>query len=268
VLRVVLPVVVGSLVILVVLVVFIVVINVIVVHVNVHRAGAPAAVPAPRAAPGGSECNTGSEGDCRSRRIITRRRIRNRRIRIDRRRGSIHDGGVVCGNVNNIGTGLLHQDDLFASLGLSLHLLLLRRFKSAFALGFRAHALHRVHHLGFLSQKGVPEIRCPLNVVRHPVHDIGERCHRLDARVPVLFLDCSGERLVLQILVLLQPLLELDDLKGIGRSHQCLAQKLIWIKSNRRNERIELLVGNLLRFLRHYLGFRLLRRRRLCKKRG
>jgi hypothetical protein len=57
----------------------------------------------------------------------------------------------------------------------------------------------------------------------------------LHARVPILFCDRIRERLVFQILVSIQPLLHLDDLKRIRGSSQGVGEKLIRIKRDRRD---------------------------------
>ncbi len=102
------------------------------------------------------------------------------------------------------------------------------------------HPLDGVHDVALLVEEGVPEIRRPLDVVAEPLDDVGNRRHRLDARVPGLLGDRVGERLVLQVLVLREPLLELHDLQRVGGRHERLGQERVRVEGDRSHERIEL----------------------------
>jgi hypothetical protein len=55
-----------------------------------------------------------------------------------------------------------------------------------------------------------------------------------------LLLDGVSQRLVFEFLVLCEPLLELNDLQGIRRGHEHIAQHLVGIERDGRNHRIEL----------------------------
>jgi hypothetical protein len=75
--------------------------------------------------------------------------------------------------------------------------------------------------------------------------------------------------LVFQIFVSIQPLLKLNDLQWVSGSGQDLSEERIGIKSDRRNQRIQLISRQLRRLLcvgvgrgRHHLRLRLLRRLR------
>ena len=132
---------------------------------------------------------------------------------------------------------------LLLSTTLRLHLLLLGRLEVARILRLPAHPLHGVHHVGLLREEGVAEIGRPLDVVGEPLHDVGKRGQALDARVPVLLLDGVHQRLVLEVRVLRQPLLELHDLERIRGRREHLREERIRIESDGRDQRIELLVG-------------------------
>ena len=101
---------------------------------------------------------------------------------------------------------------------------------------------------------------------RQPFHHVRQTGQSLDAWIPGLFRHRVGECLVLQILVLLQPLLEQDDFQRIRGCGQDLGQQRVWIKRNRRNQRIQLLGRNLgdLRLLERCRRWRLLRR--VCQR--
>ena len=143
----------------------------------------------------------------------SRRRVVDRRIRIDRR--AVDHDRVVRG----------HVDDLRRSPARRRSPGLRSRRPS-----FRPSAARSTS--GRPSSSAFLRIRCTASITslccarkalpRSVVHWMssasrlttsGQRRHRLDARVPGLFRDGVGQRLVLQALVLRQPLLELDDLE-------------------------------------------------------
>jgi hypothetical protein len=96
------------------------------------------------------------------------------------------------------------------------HLLLFGRFQVALVLGFLAHALDGIHQIALLGQECVAQIGGPLNVVCEAIYYIRQSRESLDAGIPCLFGDGISKRFVLEVLVLLQPLLELDNLKRVG----------------------------------------------------
>jgi hypothetical protein len=114
----------------VVLNVLVIVVHVFVIHVDVNIATAPPAVPTPATTPRRSKRDTCPERNRCTGGIISWRWVSNRRVRISRR--AINYGWVIRGNVNNVGLGLLHDDNLFTSTGsadsLRLHRLLCRGF--------------------------------------------------------------------------------------------------------------------------------------------
>ena len=73
------------------------------------------------------------------------------------------------------------------------------------------------------------------------LHHVGQPGQGLNAGVPILLLDLRGQRFVFQVLVLIQPLLQLDDLQWISRSHQHLAEHRIGIERDGRNQRVQLI---------------------------
>jgi hypothetical protein len=120
-------------------------------------------------------------------------------------------------------------------------------------LSLGTHALDCGKHIGLLRQERVAQFGRPLDVARQALHHIRNRDHGLNARIPWLFLHGIRQRFALQRLVPVHPLLQLNDLQRIGGSHQCLAQHRIGIKCDRRDQRIQLIVGNL-RHLRRRRG--------------
>jgi len=115
---------------------------------------------------------------------------------------------------------LFDYDHLFIFHYLRFDFHLVAGFQIPLLLGFRAHALHGIHYVGLLGQNSISEICRPLDVICKPLDDIRKGSQGLNSGVPVLLLHRVRERLVFQILVLRQPLLELDDFQRVcGGSH-------------------------------------------------
>jgi len=79
-----------------------------------------------------------------------------------------------------------------------------------------------------LRQECVSQIRRPLDIARHPLHHIWKLYQSLNAWVPSLLCHRIRQRFALQILVPIQPLLELDNFKWISGSGERLSQK--WVR--------------------------------------
>ncbi len=212
----------------------------VVVAVYVDVAPAPAAAAAGAAPDGRAPRHADAEGDQRPAVI---RRVVNGRVRIvahapDHRR-------AVRGDIDDLGVRLLHDDDRLLLDDLGLDFLLLVGRQGALVLRLLPHPLHGVHDVALLVEEGIPKLRRPLDVVREPLDDLGNRRHRLDARVPRLLRDRVGERLVFQILVLGEPLVQLDDLQRVGGRDERLGQERVRVESDGGDQRIELLRGKL-----------------------
>jgi hypothetical protein len=111
---------------------------------------------------------------------------------------------------------LLDHDHGLALDDFGVNFLLFGRLQGSLVLSFLAHALHGVHHIALLREEGIPEIRGPLNIAGQSVDNIRQSGHRLDTGVPRLLCDRIGEGLILEILVICQPLLKLDDFERVG----------------------------------------------------
>jgi hypothetical protein len=78
-----------------------------------------------------------------------------------------------------------------------------------------------------LRQECVSQIRRPLDIAGHTLHQVWKRYHSLYAWVPRLLCHRVRHRFTFQILVPIHPLLKLDDLEWISGSSQRLSQELI-----------------------------------------
>jgi hypothetical protein len=136
---------------------------------------------------------------------------------------------------------LLDNDRTLAFNNLRFHLLLFRRTQVALLLSFLAHALDSLHDIRLLSQKRVAKIGGPLNIIGQAVYHIGQGRQRLNTGIPRLFRHGISEFLVFEPFVFPEPLLKLDDFKGVCRCSQYLGQQWIRVESNRRHERIHLI---------------------------
>jgi hypothetical protein len=206
----------------------------------------PAAAPTPTAAPERPHHHTDAKRNRHPRGVVAPGRIVNGRVGIDR--CAVDDHRIVRGHVDDLRVGLLDHDHSFVLNDLGFYLLLLGRFQIPLVLGFFAHALYGIHYVALLRQKCIPQIRRPLNVVCQTLYHVGQSGHGLYAWIPRLLRDSIGEFFVLQILVLLEPLLELDEFERIRGRGQGLGQQRIGIQRNRCHERVELVRRDLRRF--------------------
>ena len=94
-------------------------------------------------------------------------------------------------------------------------------------------ALYGIHEIRFLGEEGIPEIGGPLNLIRKLVNDRGKSRQCLHTGIPVLLRYRFGQRVSVQFLVLIQPLLELNYLKRISRSSQHLDKERVRVKCDR-----------------------------------
>ena len=206
---------------LVVDVVFVVVVYVLVVYVYVDVIVTPAATVAPApVSPDCSDRDSNAKGKSRPGRVSSVGRIVHRWIRIGGL--AINYGWVVGRDVNHIGVGWLNDNNALAFHLLSLDRLLLAGLESSRALRLCAHALDRVHHIGFLREESVSQLRGPSNIIAQLLDHVGHYRHGLDAGVPRLFFHRIGQRFAFQVLILSHPLLELNDLERVGGSDQRL----------------------------------------------
>ena len=207
---------------LVVDVVFVVMVYVFVVYVDVDVIVTPAATVAPApVSPDCSDRDSNAKGKSRPSHVRSVGWIVHRRIRIGGL--AVNYGWVVGRDVNHFGVRRLNDDNALAVHLLSFDRLLLAGFESSRALGLGAHALDRVHHIGFLREESVSQLRGPSDIIAQLLDHVGHYHHGLDAGVPRLFFRCIGQRLALQVLILSHPLLELNDLERVGGSDQRLA---------------------------------------------
>jgi hypothetical protein len=181
----------------------------------------PSAVAAPAATPCSSHGYANAERKSHSGGIIASWGIVNGWIGING--GAVCHYRVIAGNVDYLGIGLLDYDHLFIFHHLGFYLHLLAGFQVALLLGLRAHALHGIHHVGLLGQNSISKIRRPLDIICKSFDDIRKRGQGLNGGIPILLLHGIRECLVFEILVLRQPLLELDDLQRVCGGSQDLS---------------------------------------------
>jgi hypothetical protein len=67
-----------------------------------------------------------------------------------------------------------------------------------------------------LRKKGVPQIRCPLDIARHPLNHVWILHESLNTWVPRLLCHGVCQRFALQILIIVHPLLKLNYFKRIS----------------------------------------------------
>src|SRR5512139_2263341 len=207
------------------------------VIVDVHVAPVPVAIP-PRVPPRRPDRDPGGEG--KGGRAV--------RVGVDgvwRVGGvcprAVHHRGVVRRHVDDLRAGLLDDDDL--RILLDHHLLLLRRLQVPGIVRLLPELLDGVQHVLLLREERVPDLLRPVELVGHHLEDLGEVHERLDARVPLLLLERLRQRVALELLVLLHPVVGLHDLQGIGGRHQELGQEVVRVERYRRQQLVQLLLG-------------------------
>jgi hypothetical protein len=95
-----------------------------------------------------------------------------------------------------------------------------------------------------LRQERVAQVGRPLNVVRQPLHDLWESGQRLDGGVPVLLHHGVRQRLVFQVGVLTEELLQLDDFQRVGRRGEHLSEERVGIKGDGCHQGVQLIWRN------------------------
>jgi hypothetical protein len=204
---------------------------------------APAAPIAPTATPHCAHRDTNAERYRHPRRIVSGRRVVNRRIGVHR--WSIHHDWIVRRYVHHLRIRLLDDNRALVFDDLGLYFLLLTRLQIASTLSLLTHPLDCIHHIVLLRQKRVAEISCPLDIVCQALDQVGQSSHGLDAWVPRLLGHCISKGFIFQARILRKPLLELNNLKRIRGGGKGLGQHRIWKERNRRNKRIQLVRRNL-----------------------
>ncbi len=208
------------------------------VAVDVYAVAAPVElVPAPERA---EDAVPDAEADARERRTVNVARRRREIVRGIIRIGpcAINHARVIVRHVDDARIRRLDYD--LASL--DAHDLLRRRPQTAGVVSLPAQALHGIHHIRLLRQEGVAELLRPLQLVIHHLDDARERHQRFDTGVPVHLIERRGEGVAPErgVVGVLEPAPGLRDLERIGRGHQDLAQQLIGIKRDRRQQLIDL----------------------------
>ncbi len=140
---------------------------------------------------------------------------------------------LVDRNVDYLWIGGLDLNRTLTVLRVRRYHLLRGCRQPAIRLGARAHALHRSHYIGLLSQKRIAKISSPAEIVAEQVHRIRKRHQRLDARVPILLPGRIHPLRSLKVAVSLKPLLCFGDLKRISARRQNLAEQWIGIQGDR-----------------------------------
>ena len=164
---------------------------VVVVDINVDIVVSPSGSIAPTSTPRCSHGDSNSKGNRHASRIVPGWWIRDWRIGIDWR--SINNDRVVARDINDLWVRLFDDNHRFVFDLLGLNFLLITAFQVPSILRLCAHALNRFHNLALLRKESIAKVGSPLDVVGQLFHDIGQRCHCLNAGIPILFLNCFSK---------------------------------------------------------------------------
>lgn len=170
----------------------VVVVYEVVVSVDIDIVVSPAAAITPAAAPGNTHRYAGTVSDI-SCSVISVWRVIHVGVRVCHR--SPNERRVVIRNVDHFRTGLFNHYDGFAFDLLRFYFDLFIGLQLPPVLRFGAHTLDGVHHVTLLGQKGVSQFGGPLDVLGQLLDNLGQRRHRLNARIPVLVLHGLNDRL-------------------------------------------------------------------------
>src|SRR5579859_3756238 len=130
--------------------------------------------------------------------------------------------GIVIRHIPDIRVDRLDGDLRLTALILRGDGLLGCRTERPPRLGVGPHPLHRLHHVGLLSEKGVAELSGPTDVLGQAVEYIGERDQPLHTGIPVLFFRLGHELGGLPVRMVPHPLLGFGNLYGVSGSGQHL----------------------------------------------
>ena len=171
------------------------------------------------------------------------------------RRLGVHNRRVVLRDIHDLRVGGLDDDHFRARRGrLCFNFLLRRALEVAGISRFRAKPLNAVEDSGAVLRKRLPQLRGPVDLLGHVVHDLREHHEGhetlIEARLGRRILQLGAlERLVAQ-----QPLRKRTDLCRGCRAEQHVRQQRVRIQRDWREELIELCCGG--RSLRSFRGLR------------
>ena len=146
---------------------------------------------------------------------------------------------LIIGHVKGIRHGRFDVDELPVLVLPDCDDLLLGRHELLSVIGLGTHPLHCIHDVLLLGQERLAEFLRPVELVAHHLQNRRCRDQRLDARVPLLLLRRSLQRVSLEILVLIHPTLRLHDFERIGRGHQDVGEQRIRIERDRCHQPIK-----------------------------
>ena len=223
------------------------------VVIDVDIAAAPVAI-APGVAPGGAdgdanaESNEGSAGGVAGGIVAVGGVGRVRPSAVD-------DGGIVRGDVNDLGVGRFNGDDLRGGLGVDggsagrggrrrrgfdFDDLLVVGLEVSLVFGFGAEFLDGGEDAGLVVEEGVAKLDGGVEFFAHHGEDGGEVDERFDAGIPRLLFELLGEGVAGELGVGLGEAVGLDHFQRIGGGHEDLGDERIGIEGNGRDELFEL----------------------------
>ena len=213
------------------------------VHGRIAVAPAAAAVtpvPAAEHRRAGGNAQAEHHAGHKRRAVIGRWRIIGRRIgRIGPR--AVGPGRIVVRHVHDFRIGRLDDDRIGTAARLRRHLLLRRRLQVARRLRLGTQPLDRRRDVLLLADHRVAQLLGPVELVAHHLQRLRKRGERLHADVPALVLHRRNGSIALEVGIGLRPARRLNDLQGIGRTHQHLRQKRVGIEGDGRQQLVELL---------------------------
>jgi hypothetical protein len=128
-----------------------------------------------------------------------------------------------------------------ASSLLHLYLLLWITAQCARSIRLRPQTLDGCRHQALICRDRGSNGRIVIDILRHHLDYLGETCQGDECRIKALLLRRFGELRHSEVVVLPQPVIEIQDLLRIGGRRRDLRQQGVRIQRNRRQQLIQLL---------------------------
>jgi hypothetical protein len=166
----------------------------------------------------------------------------------------IHHRGIVLRQVHHLRIRRLNHIDGLAAGLLHLNLLLGTAAQCARGIGLRPQALDGRRHLALIGRDRRPNRGIVVDILSHHLYYLGKARQGDEGRIKTLLLGSRRELRHAEVLVLPQPVIEIQDLLRIGRRRRDLRQQSVGIQRHRRQQLIQLLWRGHWRSLRLQIG--------------
>ena len=152
---------------------------------------------------------------------------------------TVHEPGVVGGNINDLWVGRFDDD----RVALRRYLLLFGVTQMAGTASLLTQGLDGLGHILRLGDIRLAKGRGPREVLVHVFENRRELRHSLYAEIPVLFVYLFRQLFTLEVRMTLHPAVRLDNLGWIGGGGENLRNECVWVQGDRSDKLLQLLRG-------------------------